>query len=144
MARPGKSLTIEQIETAKATYAETGNYRASARAAGCSAAAAKTHVDNVDEFEQIRAVKRIDIIEKITEAQGKLIEAMVDAEHLRRATVQEIGVVFGIITDKKLLLTGQATARIETGAIDLSRLSPAERTSLADLREKVMSDGAGR
>lgn len=135
MGKP--AISDEQVELVKATFAETGNYSLAAKAAGCSVSTAKKYADNRDQFERIRNEKRIDIIAKITELQLKLIEAMMEPEHLRRASFQEIATAFGISTDKKLLLTGQATQRVESGPIDPAKLTPEERERAAALREKL-------
>jgi hypothetical protein len=141
-------ITDEQIETIKATYAATGEYAAAARAAGCAESTARKYAGSRDEFEAIRGEKRPDLIAAVTErvkqVQLALLDSMMDADALKKATLQEKATAFGIATDKMLLMTGQATARVETGSIDLSRLTPKEREALADLREKVMNDGAAR
>lgn len=137
-----KPITDEQIEHIKATFAETGNVRAAARAASCSVATASKYVSDPvrDEFEHIRTEKRVDIIEKIADAQAKLIDAIVDQAHLSKASMQELGTTFGILTDKRLLLTGQATARTETMSVDAPtmRLTPEERERARELRERMI------
>ena len=106
-------ITDDQIEQIKATFAETGNLRASARAADVSFATAKKYAGAHDEYEQLRAEKRIDIIAKIADVQIKLLNAMVEPAHLTKASLSEIGTAFGIVTDKRQLLSGEATERHE-------------------------------
>jgi hypothetical protein len=133
----GVAISDEQIELVKATFAETGSLTASAKAAGVSISTAKKYADNRDSFEALRNEKRIDIIGKLTELKLKLIETMMEPEHLRRASFQELATALGISVDKVLLLTGQATSRVETGPIDPAKLTPEEREKAAALREKL-------
>ncbi len=137
-------ISDTQIEIIKATFAETGNLRASARAAGVSFATAKKYAGSIDAYEQVRAEKRVDIIEKIAEVQIKLLAEMTDVAHLAKASLNDIGVTFGIITDKRLLLSGQATTRSETINDPAARLTPDELVMAAQLRAKLVNDGAGR
>lgn len=140
----GKKISDEQIEQIKSTFAQTASLRAAARAAGCSVSAAKTYATNRDEFEQVRTQKRIGIIEAIGEAQIKLITAMVDDEHLKKASVQELGTTFGILTDKQLLLTGQATSRNENIVVDpAARLTAEEMEQAAKIRARMAAKVEG-
>jgi len=139
----GRQTPDETIERIKATFAETGSYEAAAKSAGVSWATAQKYADSRDEFETIRAEKRLDIIAEINKAQAKLIAAMVDDAHLAKASVQEIAMAFGIVTDKGLLLTGQATSRTETINGDpIDRLSVDDIEQLERLRSKLVTDGA--
>ena len=133
MAR-GIELPPEQIETIKAVYAETGRYRAAARAAGCSVSAAKKYATNHDEFEHLRTVKRVDIIDHMTEAQIILIAALTDPAKLDRASLQEIAVAFGIVTDKRQLLSGEATERHEHRDTDSQNILARRLDELAERR----------
>lgn len=108
-----KPIDDEQIETLKAVYAETGKYDVAAKAAGVSWSTAKKHIDNQDEYESIRERKRVDIIAKIADVQIKLLDAMVEPANLAKATLQEKATAFGIVTDKRQLISGEATERHE-------------------------------
>lgn len=134
-------ISDEQIEIIKATYAETGNIRASSRAANVSVSTAKKYCDSSDDLEQIRTEKRIDIIAKIAEVQVVLLDTMMSKNHLGKASLTEIGVTFGIISDKRQLLTGQATQRTETIASDpAARLTPDEIESAKRIRAKLAAE----
>ncbi len=136
----GKVITDQQIETIKSIFAETGSLTDAGRAAGCSLSTAKKYAGSRDEFEQIRTEKRIDIIDKIAEVQIVLLNEMAAERHLQKSSITELGVAFGIISDKRLLLTGQATHRIEFGEIDPGKLTPEEREQARVFREKMMRD----
>lgn len=137
----GAQVSDETIERIKATFAETGNLRATARACGCSQSTAKKYAGSRDDFEQVRAVKRLDIIDHIKDAQIKLIDAMTDPDKLKSSSIHDIGVAFGIVTDKGLLLSGQATARTENIGIDpRSVLTPDELAAASRIRAKLSAD----
>lgn len=133
----GTPVSDETIEIIKATFAETGNLRASARAAGCSVATAKKYAGSRDQFEQVRTEKRLDIIDRIKDAQVKMIDAMIDPEKLAKSSLHDIGIAFGIVTDKGLLLSGQATSRTENLTKDPATiLTPEEMVQAAAIRER--------
>lgn len=136
----GTPVSDETIEIIKAAYAETGSLRAAARAAGCSQAAAKKYAQTRDEYEQVRAVKRLDIIEHIKDAQIKLIDAMTDPAKLEKSSLQEIGVAFGIITDKGLLLDGKATQRSEIVTDPSAILTPEQMEQAAAIRARFAGE----
>ena len=136
-------ITDKQIELIKAAFAETGSIRAASRAAGVSVATASKYVkaSDRDQFEQIRTRKRVDIIEAIGDAKVKLIEAMTDAAHLTKASVQELATAFGILQDKELLLNGQATSRTAVVTDDpMSRLTPEEIEQAKRIRAKLAAE----
>lgn len=138
----GRQLTIEQIETIKATYALTRNYAAAAKAAGCSLTAARNYVMNSDGFEELRAEKQAitieQIIVKIGEVQQKLLEAMLDQAKVDKASMQELATSLGIVTDKRQLLAGNPTTRNENIASDAAaRLTPEQMEQAARIRERL-------
>ena len=140
----GKAITDTQIELIKATFAETGSITAAAKAASCSLSTAKKYVESRDAFEELRNEKRVDIIAKIAEVQVKILDTMTDEAHLNKASLNDLGVTFGILTDKRLLLSGQATARTETVSVDpAARLTPDEMEAAARIRAKLAGDGLG-
>jgi hypothetical protein len=139
----GQTLTAEKIEIIKATYAETGNYSESARAARVSVATAKKYVDTQDDLEELRKQKRVSLIDHIADVQAVLLDAMTEPKRLGKASLSELGNQFSNLTEKRLLLTGQATARTETLTADsATKLTPDERMLAARLRDKLISDGA--
>ena len=134
----GTKLSGEQIELIKATFAMTGSLTAAAKAANCGLASAQKYATNRDQFEEVRITSRIPIIERIAAAQVKFIDAMVDENRLKKASLAELVNAFDKVTDKQLLLTGQATARTETLASDTAaRLTPEEMEQAARLRERM-------
>lgn len=137
-------LTDLQIEIIKSTYAETGRLRAAARAAGCSPNTVKKYIgpDGNEQYEQVRTEKRIDIIRTIGDAKIKLIAAMTDEPHLAKASVQELATAFGILTDKELLMTGQATSRTETITDPSARLTPDEMEAASKIRAKLAAEAS--
>ena len=143
MATQGLTLSDEQVEIIKATFAETGSVRAASRAANVSVATAKKYADNRDEFEQLRTAKRADIITRIGEIQIALLDAMIEPKRLKDAGLSTVASAFATLTEKRLLMSGEATSRTETMATDTAvRLTPDEKMLAAQLRDKLMSDGA--
>lgn len=140
-------LTIDQIETAKTTFALTGNLSEAARVAGCSKSSVRKYIKLSDDFADIRAEKIALTIEhvivKCGDAQAKFLDAMVDEAKLAKASVQELATAFGIVTDKRQLLSGQATDRREHVAADaLARLTPEEKEQAARIREKLAREAS--
>jgi hypothetical protein len=138
----GRITPDETIEQIKATYAMNGNARETSRVLGVPFSTVRKHItsDEQDEFAQVRAEKRIDIIHVIGDAKIKLIEAMTDAPHLAKASVQELATAFGILQDKELLLTGQATSRTETITDPSARLTPDEMEAAGKIRAKLAAE----
>lgn len=142
------SLTDEQIERLHLEYAQTGSYRAAARAVGVSVESARKYlkpgVDTADSsLRQMRTQKKIDIVDKIAEVQIKLLDALIDPQHLKDAGFTSIATTFGILTDKRLLLTGQATQRTETLTSDpAARLTPDEMEAAARIRAKLAHEAS--
>lgn len=134
-------LTDTQIEIIKSTYAETGRLRAAARAANCSPSTVKKYIgpDDSEQFEQVRTEKRIDIIRTIGDAKLKIIAAMTDETHLANASVHELAVAFGILTDKELLMTGQPNSRVHNTTDASATLTPEEMEQAAIIRERFAS-----
>lgn len=140
------TLTDEQVETIRATYAMTGKYSEAAKAAGVSIASARKYVLLSDDLEDLRTEKRREVIEAtipeviaaFSRAQLALVEALTDADKLAKATVNEIAVAIGIVTDKRQLLSGQATDRREHVSADVaSRLTAEEMEQAAKIRERL-------
>lgn len=141
----GRVTPDETIEQIKATYAMNGSLAETAKVLSVpkTTVAKYTTQAEVDQFEQVRTQKRPDIINAIGDAKIKLLKAMVDDDHLAKASLQELAVAFGILQDKELLLTGQATSRTETISSEpLDRLSVDDIEQLERLRDKLVTDGA--
>lgn len=138
------TLTDEQVETIRAAYAMTGKYSEAAKAAGVSETSARRYVQLDDGLEELRAEKRVATIESIIvkcgEAQEKLLEALIDPSRIAKASMQECATAFGIVTDKRQLLSGQATDRREHVSADAaSKLTPEEMEQAARIRERLAS-----
>lgn len=143
----GSRITDEQAETIRATYAMTGKLSQAAKAAGVSESTAKKYANLADGFAELRAEKLALTIEQIIvkcgDVQGKLLEALVDDAKLAKASFQEVATAFGIVTDKRQLLSGQATDRREHVAADvLARLTPEEKEQAARIREKLSREAS--
>lgn len=136
----GKAITDEQIELIKATFAETGSVRASARAAKVSVSTAKKYAGSRDGFEQLRTEKRVDIIESLADARIILLASMVDESALKKASLHEKAVAFGIVTDKHQLLTGEATERHEHRDANQAREALARRIDELAERRRARGD----
>lgn len=137
-----KPVSDETIEIIKATFAETGSIRAAARAAKCSVSTASKYTDPTvrDQFERIRTEKRIDIIEALAAARITLLNAMVDPDALKKASLHEKAVAFGVVTDKHQLLTGEATERHEHRDANQAREALARRIDELAERRRTRGD----
>lgn len=137
-----RPVSDETIEALRLAYAESGSARAAARAAGCSIATALKYLGQPDrdQFEQLRSQKRADIIETMATVRIKLLESMVSEDALKKASLQEKAVAFGIVTDKHQLLTGEATERHEHRDAAEARTSLARR--IDELAERRRARGA--
>lgn len=139
------ALSREQIETIKATFALSGNLSSAARAAGCSKTSARKYVKTDDEFSAMRAEKTAITIERVIEkcgsVQDALLDMLVDDNRRQKATMQEVATAFGIVTDKRQLLSGDPTTRTEHVATDVAaRLTPEEMEQAARIRERLASE----
>lgn len=129
----GKRLSDEQIERIKAVYAETGNIREAARAAGVPEATARRHVKHDDGLTQVRAQKRVEAVATVARERADFAELLADAReayirHLMEPAViatadaKDAATIVGILTDKHQLVTGAATVRTEA-SIDITTLA---------------------
>ena len=89
----------------------TGKLTDAAKAAGVSKSCAMKYINTSDGLEQLRTEKTaatIDtIIVKCGEVQSKFLDALASDERIAKASVQELATAFGIVTDKRQLLSGQ-------------------------------------
>ena len=140
----GKATSDETIELIKATYAMNGNARETARVLGVPEATVRKHIapDVKDEFAQVRAEKRVDIIAKAAGVQIALLDAMIDPDALKKASLQEKATAFGIVTDKIQLMSGEATERHEHRNTTEARDTLARRVDELAERRRAR-DGAG-
>jgi IS30 family transposase len=138
------SLTDEQIERLHLEYALSGKVRQVARTLNISPSTVTRHLRKPDPvvLQEARTQKKVDIAAKMAEVIELQLAALATAEKIAKASYQELSTSIGILTDKRLLLTGQPTARTETLTADpAEKLTPDERILAAQLRDKLMRDG---
>lgn len=96
-----------------------GNVRETSRVLGVSFETVRKYIgqDDKDEFSQIRSEKLAasipEIIERCKQVQIVLLDALMDKTKIAEAPYRDIGVNFGIVTEKLQLITGEATERHE-------------------------------
>lgn len=121
----GQRISDAQIERIKAVYAETGNIREAARAAGTPESTTRRYLKRVDGLAQLRAEKRIEAVAAVAKERADFSELLLDAReayirHLMQpevvgsASAKDAATIVGILTDKHQLITGGVTARMET------------------------------
>lgn len=139
----GQRLSDWQIETIRLAFAETGNMSHAARKAGCAFNTAKKYiVDHLDELTKLRNEKRGDVVAQVAELRVRVIEEMFTTTRLGKASLSELGILFGILTDKHQLLTGEATDRHEHRNTTEARDTLARRIDeLAERRRARGADG---
>lgn len=86
-----------------------------------------------------RALKRISVIDKIAEVQLAALDALLDPDKLKAATTGELVHIFVSLTDKRLLLTGSATTRIDIRALKVEELTADELDAAANIRAKLQA-----
>lgn len=145
----GRLTSAETVETIRATYSLTGSIADTSRNLGVPESTVRKYIDpkTKDEFAEVRAEKIAEaipsIVEMCAQAQRAFLTTMMSEEKLKNADFSQIAIAFGVVTDKALLLTGQATSRTETIAADpIDRLSAEELEQMVALRSKLVSDGA--
>jgi hypothetical protein len=142
------SLTDEQIERLHIEYAVRGSYRAASRAVGVSVESArkylKAEVEDADSpLRRMRTQKKVEIAEKFGDLQIVLIDALMDKAKIEKASYQELANTLGIATEKRLLVTGQATQRTENLTVDpAARLTPDEMEAAARIRAKLAAEAS--
>jgi molybdenum-dependent DNA-binding transcriptional regulator ModE len=110
----GQRLSDWQIETIRLAYAETGSISHAARESGCAYNTAKSYVaSHHDDLTDLRNQKKADVVAQVAALRIRLLEEMHTATRLSKASLYELGTLFGILTDKHQLLTGKATSRTE-------------------------------
>lgn len=109
----GKELTTETIEAIRFAYLETGGkIRDVARKLGVSPETVRKYGPAPDDdLRQLRTDKTADIIELLAEAQAVYLRHLAQPRTVREASARDAATVFGILTDKRQLLSGGATER---------------------------------
>lgn len=137
----GVRLSDQQIETIRAAWVLTGNGSYAAKAAGCATSTANKYIkDHHDELRQLRQEKAPDIAEILNAVLNEVLSGMLDPSKVRDANLNQLATTAGIVIDKMQLLSGQATARTETMAVDPGRLTPEEREQARRLRAKLLGE----
>lgn len=142
------ALTDEQIEQLHYEYAQSGKIAVAARNVGVAWSSANRYLKNESTdpespLAKMREQKKVDISEKIGEVILAQLEALKNPQKINQASYDELTRGVGILTDKRLLLTGQATSRAETIVGDAAAvLTPEERMMAARLRSKLLADGS--
>lgn len=137
-----QTITQDQIEQIKYKYAFSRSYSHVAKETGLNRATVRKYVGlHMDDINILRQEKAPEIIDLMQAVQVRLIEEMLDEDKIKKTELADIAKSLGIVTDKLQLISGKATTRTEHASYDLSRLSEAERTSLAELRQKMLVDG---
>src|SRR4051812_4517813 len=144
----GRITPDETIERIKATYAFNGSLKQTSIELGVPIATVSKYVnqESKDQFESVRIEKIAAVIPSIVEmcaqAQRVFLTAMMSEEKIKGADLAQVAVSFGIVTEKALLLTGQATQRTEH-VNDPGKLTSDEMEAAARIRAKFSSGGDG-
>lgn len=141
----GRATSIETIQLIKATYALNGSVSDTSRDLGVPESTVRKYIspENKDEFAEVRAEKIAEAIPAIVDlcakAQIKLLNAIMDEDGLKKASLQEKAITFGVVTDKLQLITGEATERHEHRNTTEARQSIARR--IDELAERRRARG---
>lgn len=142
------ALTDEQIERLHLEYAMTGSQSAAARTVGVSISTAHRYLkrdieDPNSAVAKMRTQKRVDIAARMGEVIEVQLAALAQADKIAKASYQELSTSVGILTDKRLLITGQPTARTETLMADpAAKLTPDEMEAAARIRAKLAAEAS--
>lgn len=137
----GLPLTDWQTETIRAVWLLTENGSEAARAAGCSSSAANKYIrEHLDELRMERQQKRPELVDVLTVLLERLVSVSFDPLKIQQATLADTLRGIGILTDKIQLISGNATVRTESVAVDPGRLTPEEREQAAKIRAKLAGE----
>jgi cytidylate kinase len=100
MARRGKRIDDKLREEIRAYYASCGNMRETARKFGVSVSTVKKISEESDEFDQLRAQKIREYIEKAWDVIDRYIKRVADPELIQRTNARDSAVVIGTLWDK--------------------------------------------
>lgn len=144
MAR-GVSLTDEQQTALRDAWEQSGRYDVAALAAGCSTASARRYLKDVPKPDHavatVATLKTADEISTaILQVIGPIFAHITDPNVIAQASLKDASTSAGILIDKFLLLTGQATSRTESLGVDPSKLTPEEREMAAKIRRKLAAE----
>ena len=139
----GVRLSEEQVETIRQAWILTGNAAYAAKLAGCSGSTAAKFVrENRTELLRLRSEKAPSLMETLNAVLTEVLAGLVDPAKIKSAQYGELSRTAGIVIDKMQLLSGQATARVETGAIDPGKLTPEEMEQAARIRAKLAAEAS--
>lgn len=110
----GVRLTEQQVEIIRECWLLTRNGSFAARQAGCAARTANAYIkEHQDDLLRLLQEKKPEIIDQLSAAREALLHQLLQSETLGTASVGELTKGIGIITDKILLMSGQATSRTD-------------------------------
>lgn len=142
----GKQLTDWEVEAIRVAYAESGNIAHASRSAGVHYNTALKYLKmNMPALEEMRREKQSDTIALMQLVRRLALEELTSPGRIKNATITELGIISGIMTDKLRLLQGESTSNINlnhTRVGDPKMLTPEERENARKLRDKMLSDGA--
>lgn len=137
----GVRLSEWQVQAIEDAWIMTGNASVGARVAGCNARTAQKHVrENLERLTALAAQKAPSHLETLQYILNRLLGGLADPAKIDQASLGDVAKATGIVIDKMQLLSGQATARVETGAIDPGRLTPEEMEQAARIRKKLAAE----
>lgn len=141
----GVRLNEWQVQAIEEAWVMTGNASVGARVAGCNVRTAQKHVrEHLERLTVLAAQKRPSSLETLQYILNRLLGGLADPTKIEQASLADVAKATGIVIDKMQLLSGQATARVETGAIDPGKLTPEEREQAARLRAKLAGEAVVR
>lgn len=106
----GPTLTDELKENVRAFLISNGNVRETARKFGISPSSVmKIRDEDANEFEQLRTDKKAEFVSNAWSMIGEILVEM--RNKMPEASFRDLSTGLGIITDKALLVSGEATSR---------------------------------
>lgn len=135
-------IPLDVQEKILALYAENGSMMKTAAETGTKYYQVRdlVHKDKAEAVPAVvehRALKRLSIIDEMTKVQLAVLRELVKPARLAAATNHELVHIFTNVTDKRLLLTGDATHRIDIQGLKIESLTAEEMEQAANIRAKL-------
>lgn len=147
---PSKPALNEwQREAVTQAYASSGNISYAAREAGCSYSGARNFINQyLPSLQALRQQRQGDVITQMSLVRRLALEELSNPARLATTETKDLAVVAGIMHDKIQLMEGQVTSRTgfvqeSAAASPGSLLSPEERETARQLRDRMLSEGGG-
>lgn len=136
-------LSEMQIAAIRQAFMESGNYSYAAKMAGVSYAITKAYcIRNLDELNDLRAKRKDDIVDLMLLVRRLALEEATDPERLKKASLSELMVVAGVMTDKINVLEGNPSTILGFKKFsNPEALTPEQREQARQLRERLKNDG---